>query len=194
MATHFFAFEGTDGGGKSTIAGLVQQTQRAAVIECPMPPLDAIKDEALTVLTPNARLLFFMAANLQVSERVAEADGELPVISVRYIWSTLAYHATIESCHVSDIMDFVDPLLRITLLPEKVIYLSADRSTQFRRLEQRNESSFHTEINRSDDFQARLISNYDEAFALVSVPVVQIDTGKSTPAETLQLVVDALRF
>lgn len=176
----FIVIEGLDGAGKSTVAENLASLGKAHVFESPLEPLASVKNRSLQELPATARLLYFMAANLHVSEEIRKSDAGSRTVVVRYVWSTIAYHAAIEAIDVRTVVDFISPALRLVTLPEAVAFLTVGRNTQLERVAPRDEDGLQDELARSDSFQCRLRQAYAAAFECVPAPVHEIDTTSRT--------------
>jgi thymidylate kinase len=197
VTTPFFVLEGRDAAGKSTVASLLEASGDFVSVESPAPPLRDVKTDVLNLLPPLPRLLYFVAANLDMALRVVESahlDRGMHVIVARYIWSTIAYHAAIEDVPVATAVEPIRPILSRIPRPDRVVFLEVDRFEQIRRLASREEDDFQQRLNLSDDFQARLAAAYEASFALVQAPIITIDTTGQTLEETLDVTRSALEI
>jgi deoxyguanosine kinase len=179
--------EGVDAAGKSAVAQGLAARGQAIVVESPPAPLATIKGAVLEELAALPRLLYFMAANLHISAQVQAATAEQPLVAVRYIWSTLAYHATIERVTVASVIGRIGPFLDELAMPTSVFYLTADDSIRASRMAARSESGLSRDLSVSRPFQDLLQRNYDEVFQLLPVDVVRLDTTVTTLDATVAL-------
>lgn len=184
----FIVVEGIDGAGKSTVADILSANGNISCLETPQYPFLTIKQQVLEQAAPLARLLYFMAANAQISETVSTSVSTQDVILVRYIWSTVAYHAAIERIKVEEVLPMCEPLIHRIKMPDLVVFLAVDREVQKSRLNNRIDDKLQTVLGESDDFHERLKVAYHDAFTTIQVPYVIIDTTKHDAAYIAQIV------
>lgn len=180
--------EGLDGSGKSSVAAILGESAAVRTVESPPPPFRAVKQEVLDTAVAPARLLYFLAANQQVAGLLNSGNADSPLLAVRYLWSTIAYHAAIEKVAVADILRTTGPYVRDLPMPLSVIYLSVNRHTQIARLRVRREAGLQHRLSTSEAFYSRLSAAYEDAFAEIPAHVDRLDTSAMSLAETVSAV------
>jgi thymidylate kinase len=88
----FYVIEGVDGAGKSTLGQLLSSKIGGIHYETPskiFKPSQPLIDQSASV---NAQFLFYLSANAQASNDITTMRANQPVVCVRYIYSTIAYH------------------------------------------------------------------------------------------------------
>jgi thymidylate kinase len=192
QARRFLAIEGADAAGKTTIGEALDQAGIVRTFESPAPPFGALKHAAVSQLPPLGRLLFFLAGNLHIAEQAVASSYATPTLSVRYIWSTLAYYSALEEQSVGSIIALMPQAISAIPLPEVVVHLTVKRDEQRRRLKGRHDDDrLQRRLGASDDFQVRIAAAYEEAFALLRTTVVPIDTSNTSVSDTVAEVATA---
>jgi dTMP kinase len=188
----FIVVEGIDGAGKSTVASSLSANVDISCLETPQQPFLTIKQQVLEQAAPLARLLYFMAANAQMSETVSALVNIQDVVLIRYVWSTVAYHAAIERLKVDEVLPVCDPLIHRVKMPDLVVFLDVDREVQKLRLKDRIDDKLQTVLGESDDFHERLKVAYQDAFSAIQVPHLVVDTTKHDAPYIAQVVQELL--
>ena len=173
----FVAFEGIDGGGKSTVAELVAKQVHGIYLKSPPPPFSSLKQEILETVDPVARLVYFAASNIEITRLVNRALLKKHVIVDRYLWSTFAYHAAIEGIALSSLRPIWTAIGSYLRLPDVVVFLTVKRRTQLRRLSNRSDDALQVRLLRSNRFQRNLRRAYGRTKAIWPVPRIEIDTS-----------------
>ncbi len=173
-------FEGIDGSGKSTVAELVAKQVRGMYLKSPPLPFSMAKQRILETAAPAARLLYFIASNIEITQIVNRTLPKRHVIVDRYLWSTFAYHAAIEGISISSMRPIWKALCSYLRLPDLVIFLTAERKTQLRRLSNRSDDALQIRLLRSGRFQRDLRRAYSLTRRMWPVPWIEIDTSKKT--------------
>lgn len=170
------------------------------VVESPPEPFAGIKTQVLYNTHPLARLMFFMAGNIEVGLNANSVSApKKHFVAVRFIWSTLAYHVALEKIK----FEILEPYINLWanggqlehLLPSKVVFLDVAREEQIRRLHGRGDYESQGELVSSDSFDS-FFKRLDEAYAtilsLLSVPLEVIDTTGHSPEYVLNRVSDLI--
>lgn len=141
----FYALEGLDGVGKSSVARALAERKDAEYLRCPPNKLDSIRewidnDQRST----ETKFLLYLGGNSAVSDEIRrELEEGNDVILDRYYPTTVAYHA-IEMDQ--DLLSVVDETNLIE--PDEFIYLEADQETRNERISSRDASK-----RGEDDFE-----------------------------------------
>lgn len=175
----FFVIEGSDATGKSTLGARLGAERFTTFVECPPEPLGGIKAEVFKSLDPLARLLYFISGNAQLSSIADRVGTGNSLVGVRYIWSTIAYHSAIEGMEVATTLSILESALPRLTMPESVIFLTVQEPVQKRRMAERGELIQGSPAETAK-FEARLSDCFREAFELLPVPVITMDTSETT--------------
>jgi dTMP kinase len=184
----FLVFEGIDGAGKTTTAIALATAVNGMYIKSPPEPFTNIKQRILESAAPLARFTYFLSSNIQLSELAKVYLQRNHVISDRYVWSTIAYHAAMENIQPSELYNLAKPLIHNLLMPHYVIYLTVKRETQLQRLKIKADNALQKRLLMSENFQARLKQAYECVRSLFCVDWIEIDTSDKSPLEIVQII------
>jgi len=181
----FYVIEGIDGSGKSTLAQSLSLNIKGLHYETPsnlFKPSQSFIDRSASA---EAQFLFYLSANVQVSNDIAALRGNQPVVCVRYIYSTIAYH-------VAKGLSFDKAMTIANLVnletPVKIFLLDVSEPKQIERLSKRG---FSEEDKRNFDKMARIRENYRKLVEIFPNFLV-IDTDNLVPGEVLRTVLNYL--
>jgi len=184
----FLVIEGVDGAGKTTIAKRISTVIGGKYIKSPPEPFAMIKQRVLETATPVARFTYFISSNVQISALAKRLLNETHVVSDRYIWSTLAYHAAIENISPIELKKMVMPLVRVIKMPDYVIFLTVSREAQLQRLKGRLDDELQRSLLMSDQFQRRLRQAYRSVKSFFDVKWIEIDTSRKSISGVIRTV------
>ncbi len=182
-----------DGSGKTTIARHLARSLGATYIRNPPDPFDFQKPSILERASPMARLVYFLASNIQASALAERHLKTSHVVLDRHIWSTWAYHAAIEGINPKSLISIAPPISRYIRMPDLVVYLSVSRKEQLRRLRGRHEDRLQRMLLKSSQFQRRLRSAYNVVRDFWPLPWVQIDTSRASAKTIIDSVEKVVR-
>jgi dTMP kinase len=185
---HFIVLEGVDLSGKTTLAPLLANELGAKLLKSPPAPFDAIKTSVLENASSFARLLYFLAANLEVSRIITGVLKHQPVICDRYVWSTIAYHSAIENSPETNIDNILSLLINSLAVPDLVVLLRVNRQAQLLRAQNKYDDPFQQRLLSSEDFQKSLDTAYENVNQHFKAPCIKVDTSYRPIAETVNIV------
>lgn len=189
----FLVIEGIDGVGKTTVINYISEKYGLGVVETPEFPYSAIKQQVVENESPLSNFLFFMAGNVSFGERFLSSQGRLPVICVRYLWSTIAYTvAKIGKCN-GLIEDVCDKALKEVSLPDKVVMLTACDDALEARYMNKPDSDYERSLRSNTDFRKKLLDAYEYSFKILPVERVNIDTSMLGIEDVAHRIVSVLK-
>ena len=181
--TMFISFEGVDGSGKSTQAGLLASALREAgfeVIETREPGGTPLGEQVRTMLlhgadmTPWAEAALFAASRAQHVEAVIRPALERGawVVCDRYVDSSVVYQGVVRGLGAEAVYDLNRVVTR-ELMPQQTFVLDLDAATS--RARQDGELD---RIEREDDsFRARVVAAYRDLASRDPERVVVLDAS-----------------
>ena len=175
ISGRFVVIEGADATGKTTLGARLGAQANTTCVESPPRPLRDIKTEVFKKFDPFARLLYFASGNAQLSSLASKVDIGQNLVGIRYIWSTLAYHSAMEGVGVATTLAILKSVIPYLIMPEYVIFLTAQRDEQLERLALRGELPRES-FSEAALFNTRLAESFREAFDLLPVGTITMDT------------------
>ena len=157
-------------------------------LKSPPPPFSRLKQKMLESAAPAARLVYFVASNIEVAQIVKRTLPKKHVIVDRYLWSTFAYHVAIEGIDLDSVRPVFTALRSELRLPDVVVFLTVNRTTQLKRLSGRSDDRLQVQLLRSDRFQRNLRRAYELTKKMWPVRWIEIDTSKQSEEAVAQLV------
>jgi len=188
----FVVLEGVDGSGKSTVASLLRNEPDIEVVESPPNPFGTIKQSVLEKATPMARFAYFVAGNMQISSQARDPSRRKHLLCVRYIFTTVAYHAAIENIEVASLQPIVQVFSQWLMLPDIVIFLNVSQKVQTSRLSGRVDDMLQTRLASSTEFQIRLRRAYEDTKRIFNVNWVNVDTSNLMIEEVARTIREML--
>jgi len=189
----FLVLEGVDGTGKTTIARRISNAIGGQYVKSPPQPFAGIKQHVLETATPTARFTYFLCSNIQLSSLAESLLDRSHVVSDRYIWSTLAYHAAIENITPSRLKHLVAPFQRFLIMPDLVVFLTVGREVQLLRLKDRVDDKLQRDLLMSDRFQQRLRKAYRSVRDFFKVTWMEIDTSHTSVSATVHAIEEVIK-
>lgn len=176
----FLVFEGLDGTGKTTLAELFAKRHNFSYYSSIPPDLIPLIDQIAATHSPIMTFHFYTLCNIMRSHEYALKLNSSGVVADRYVFSTLAYHSLLIqqnlSCHFQILQSGQN-----FLLPDVIIHVTASESVIRQRITQRSKEVPLQWYGDKVSLESNLTESYKSVFALVDIPVVQIDTSDSSP-------------
>lgn len=186
----FVVFEGLDAVGKSTTASLFAEAIGAELLATPDDELAAARRELEPWFEehPNARMLWYAATVVRVSDRVAACLREgRPAVVDRYFLSTLAY-AELRGATLR-----LDEVERALVAPDFTVFLHAPVAIRAARMNGRHLQSKEDVRTLDPANDARLERAYRRhAERRVAGNVIDVDTSERSPSEIARHLVERL--
>ncbi len=197
--------EGGDGCGKSSLcAELAKRMDGVVLSPSSLPALlpevrTLMTDDPKTYLLP--RLVYYLSANQLVANvALKHLSAGRRVIFDRYVYSTYATHLTLDEIHYGgahreQIEALVREASKSLITPDAVIFLQANETERFKRLQRRDQSQNH-EIDWDSDFIKRVDAKFgDIANALAAegrTKAIRIDSSGMSIEQTVSQALRSL--
>ena len=186
----FISLEGVNGTGKTSICDIFKNKPNFISLKSPPPPFDKIKQKVLDNISPNSRLFYFLASNIEISNIIKNNIDNYNVILDRYLFSTLAYHMSLEKIHIRNLEDIIIFIKKYLMFPDVIVFLKVNRKEQLKRCKYKNDYELQKKIYLNDKFQISLLNNYKLLFEHFSCNVITIDTSSKTIKEVAEEIYD----
>lgn len=176
----FITIDGVDGVGKTTTCALLAQRLNAASFKSPSEPFLSTRYMVDSNVEPLTRYFFFRAATQNDSKKIEQIlHSGTSVVCDRYIYSTYAYHATMNPV--------IDKIFEKTELaePDLSILLTAPSGVRKNRLAQRKAA------NQEYDRLLENNSAYQDAVQVFfqNLNMFEVDTEQNTPKQVVDIIV-----
>jgi len=192
MQNKFIVLEGLDGAGKTSICQVFKTKNDFLIIKSPPPPFNGIKQKILENVSANSRFLFFLASNIEISNIVKSKLHDYNIISDRYIFSTLAYHMTLENINLKQLNDILPLISKFFIMPNITFYLTLNREEQIKRCKNKDDDLLQKKLVLNDDFQKTLRKNYQSVYDLFPTKLITIDTSHLKLHEVIEKILTHL--
>lgn len=170
---HFICLEGVDGVGKTEVGKLLAQKLGYIYYKSPGGPFALARTMVDIDIDPLTRYFFYRAAVQHDSRMIGILLNKSGVVCDRYIYSTHAFHAAMDS-HIGGLFELTN-----LVMPEYVFVLTAREGVRLERLK-----------NRSDaialDFNQPVQEKADRIFRGFGHPMV--DTSDNTVEQTVEYI------
>ena len=184
----FVAIEGVDGVGKSSLAGRLRDQMGARLFHFP-PQFVRFRDEISLdeAVPPVARLLYYVAATVHLSEMVRAARTREIVLCDRYWASPLSLLTAQQALPATALTRLCAPFERYLERPHLTLLVTADKDTVRSRIAERARRGgavhpLEVPLLESDEFLERMGSALRH-YAAALGPVVEMDTTALTEEE-----------
>lgn len=186
-AGKLFVVEGNNGVGKSTVARYLAGRLDAELFHFP-PEFVRFRERAAldTRVPPVARLLYYLAATVELSEMVVAAQAHGHVVCDRYLAGPLSLLVADGSLAESDVRRLAAPLAGGLRSPALTLLIVADHAECRRRIGARPPDEL-TPVQKLTLESPQFFAARHQAlrrFAAEMGPVVEIETTGATPEET----------
>lgn len=178
----FLAFEGLDGAGKTTLAELFAKQQNFNYYGSIPSELISLRKQIAATNSPISTFHFYSLCNILRSYEYRIKLNDLGVVADRYVFSTLAYHSLLMKQDLSSYLHILQSEQEF-LLPDVIVYVTASQSTINQRIIQRSEKVPMQWYGDKVSLEYNLDESYKRIFALVNIPIIQIDTTNSNPEQ-----------
>ena len=186
----FLVIEGCNGVGKSTIAEYLSARIGASTFHYPPEFVSFRREVHLDeCVAPLARLVYYLAATLHLSDLVRAQLKQSHVICDRYLASPLSLMIGESAMEETDARRALEPFLSYLCVPDLTLLLTAEHAVASVRINKRSlESGKLTPVGRrtlesKEFFQKR--ENACRQFAMRLGPVVELDTTNLSHEEML---------
>jgi dTMP kinase len=158
----FYAIEGVDGVGKSTLATSLAEKIKGVCRHTPYGPVGNIRKLFDQCGNSQARYLYYLSTLVIAAEDVRKDRERSPVIFDRYLPSTVCYHAESGVPICQEQIDLLN-LVR----PDLTICLTATRDVRLARITRRNtltlDVGIESKLDYLDAVQVRIVEMADYA-------------------------------
>jgi thymidylate kinase len=180
----FFAFEGVDGAGKTTLAeGLAKRTS-GFYIKTPGSEYKPTRPYIDNGVPPLGKLLYYLSSVVDASKHIESALKQGPVFCDRYIWSSLIPHASYHDRELAELEQEYMHVLDTIAQPTNVLVEVAE-AQQLERLDIREDAISASDVFCLDTQKRRKVRDLYEVIA-VRGSWVRIDTTDRDPNDAME--------
>jgi thymidylate kinase len=183
---HFFALEGLDGVGKSTvIRGL--EARGIKTVKTPTPELTPLRPYFDKQDTP-IRFAYFLLGVLHAGHKAQTNPGET-VVCDRYLLTTVSAHEAMGLS--SKVFDAWMPVIKSIPVPVVTFVLTATEDTRLARLYNRPEGANENDL-ANFKYNGKILDGYLKWGRRLGHPVLQVDTTRMNEEEVVSYVANII--
>lgn len=183
----FLVFEGLDGAGKTTLAELFAKRHNFSYYTSIPPELISIRKQIAATHSPITTFHFYTLCNIMRNHEYALQLNDSGLVADRYIFSTFAYHSLLMQQDLSYYFHLFQSEQNF-LLPDVVVYVTASQSVINQRIANRIQEVPIQWYGDKVSLEYNLSESYKRIFALVDIPVLEIDTTNSDPEQAYSIL------
>lgn len=187
----FVVFEGLDGAGKTTLAQLFANRYRLSYYGSIPNDLLPLRPKVDATQVPNTTFQFYALCNVMRSHEYALQLNFSGVVADRYAFSTLAYHSLLIKQDLSHYFRVLQSEHSF-LWPDVIVYVTASHEVICQRIANRCKEVPIQWYGDKVSLEGNLTESYKRVFALVDIPVVQIDTSDASPEQAHSILCNEL--
>jgi len=183
MKENFYALEGLDGVGKSTVRDLLNQ--RGYVILKTPPSSFPIERSVYDNFEVMPRFLFFLMGVMQAGNEAEKISTDRAVICDRYLLTTVAAHEAMGLSY--SFLSSILPLLKETPVPKNTFLLIASEEERIRRLTLRGAN----EIDIANlKINSQIFQGYKKWSLILGHKLSEVDTTCLPPKQVAEYIED----
>lgn len=185
MVENFYALEGLDGVGKTTVRKTLGE-HGYVVLKTP-PSSFPIRREKYDGLNTNSRFVFYLAGVIMSGNEAKKLSKTKPVVCDRYLLTTIAAHEVMGL--QPSLVKLMTPFLKTIPVPQNTFLLTADEEERMRRMLERGANSVdlaNLKINSG------ILSGYRKWSSELNHRLTEIDTTHMQPAEVVEYIEDSV--
>ena len=179
MSFKFIVFEGVDGAGKTSLAKALVKRINGHYYYNPPEIIGQLRSYA-DQSDPEIRFQYYLLGNHIASKEIHNLLQKKHVVCDCYIFSTIAYHEVLLKKKLS---------LPKLLMPDKIIFVTADWNVIDTRIKMRESSSKYEEIS----FLMKVNKKYDSLFSRMK-NVINICTTNQNAEESIEILLKELKI
>jgi len=130
----FFALEGVDGSGKSTVGKSLAEQAGGIYMKTPGEQYKAVRAHIDNGTPKETKLLFYLATVMDASAQIGRMLLTQPVICDRYIWSSLIPHAAYHDEDLGELERIWQPFSQRITQPTNTVLLTVSEDEQSARM------------------------------------------------------------
>lgn len=184
----FYLFEGGNGTGKSTISKIVAERIGARYLSTPPAQYETFREYMDTQASPLAVFLFYMAGNIEVSEKIKAALRDGPVVCDRYVPSTMASLMVRVAISLAEARRLVGPLETYLVSPDLTVLVTVSHQERIKRIASRGKP---LSVRDVDEQYNRNVDNTFLELAQEDAWVI-VDTTNQTVEQTVAQVLSLI--
>jgi len=175
----FIVVEGLSGSGKTTVGQLIAKKIGAVFYKTPAPLFEPIRNEVDRKADTSARLFFYLSGVIQASAEISRILSGKPVVSDRYLLTTLCYHRALGT-----LIDVPDCVFNKMLSPDRTFLITCKEEKRLSRLYSRG-LSYNDKQEQRLKVERKFLSEYKK------YRLIEIDNSSDDPSEAAD---EILRF
>lgn len=181
--SNFYALEGLDGVGKSTIVnGLKENGLR--VLRTPPDTMRWLRP-LFEHADLRARFVYYLSGVLYAGMQASRNDPNQRVISDRFLLTTVAAHEAMGLN--SNFIGFFMPLIKFAPIPKSTFLLVCEENERLRRMHQRGANIIDL---KNIGINQKLLEGYSKWSEVLGHKIVEVDTTNITPGQVIQEVME----
>lgn len=188
---NFIVIEGVDGSGKTSVGERLAKKIDGAYFATPPEGYEDIRDYINEAASPEARFLYYLSSVIDVSDKIKKSKENKTSVCVRYVWSTLVYHAVLEETDLIEVKQMVKPFESYIVRPTKNVLLTVSKEEQIRRLNYRNGGN-HTVSDKLSIEDESFRRSIEEAYTKLTEEEswIKIDTTNKSIDQVVDEIIE----
>jgi len=182
---NFFALEGLDGVGKSTVRDSLGE-RGYAILKTPTEEISSLR-HVFENQDTRARFLFYLTSVVLAGEKARELSIHETTVCDRYLLTTVAAHDAMGMDR--ELITACMPIIKRVPVPNVTFVLTADEDTRLERMYRRGANSVdiaNLQINN------KILEGYREWSETLGHPILEVDTTRMAPREVVEYIEEAI--
>ena len=156
----FLVFEGLDGTGKTSLAKEIVSRLNGRYLKTPPPEYENSRKKIHSTKNPYIRFLFYLSANVFLSESIRKLPKDLILVCDRYFYTSIAdfSYTSKMTAKDKDLIFWLKLMNRICIQPDIVFFCHCERDERKKRISNRNVTKVADDL--SFQFEKAMLDTY----------------------------------